>query len=254
MIICIVAFLASILTFFSGFGLGTILLPVFAFFFPVEAAIALTGVVHFFNNMFKLTLVGKNANKKVILLFGIPAVIAAYFGAKLLLNLTDLPVIRTYEFLGENYDITLVNVVIGLLLISFAIIELMPFLNRLKVSRRHLPLGGALSGFFGGLSGHQGALRSAFLIHAGLSKVAFIGTAVVISSFIDLTRLSVYSTQILNAGLKDNLPMVLSATLAAMAGAFYGNRLLKKVTFELIHKIVAFLLILVSIGLGLGIL
>jgi len=57
-IICIAAFLASILTFFSGFGLGTILMPVFAFFFPIEVAIALTGVVHFSNNLFKMALVG----------------------------------------------------------------------------------------------------------------------------------------------------------------------------------------------------
>src|ERR1043165_6089707 len=43
--ISIAAFLISILTFFSGFGLGTILTPVFMIFFPVEIAIALTGVV-----------------------------------------------------------------------------------------------------------------------------------------------------------------------------------------------------------------
>ena len=90
-LICIVAFFASILTFFSGFGLGTILLPVFAFFFPIEVAIALTGIVHFFNNMFKLTLVGKNAKKKVLFYFGIPAVIAAFLGAMLLVNLTGTP-------------------------------------------------------------------------------------------------------------------------------------------------------------------
>ena len=40
-IICLVAFITAILTFFSGFGLGTILMPVFAIFFPVEIAIAL---------------------------------------------------------------------------------------------------------------------------------------------------------------------------------------------------------------------
>ena len=251
-IVCIVAFLSSILTFFSGFGLGTILLPVFAFFFPIEIAIALTGVVHFFNNMFKLTLVGKNAKRNVLLYFGIPAVIAAFIGAKVLVNLTDTPTLGGYEFNGNQYEITLVNVVIAVLLIIFAIIELSPFLNRMNFKKKHLPIGGFLSGFFGGLTGHQGALRSAFLINAGLSKEAFIGTAVVISSFIDITRLSVYSTQILNAGLKENLPMVLAATLAAMTGAFFGNRLLKKITFNLIHKVVAVLLILVSIGLGLG--
>ncbi|MBT8257961.1 MAG: sulfite exporter TauE/SafE family protein [Bacteroidia bacterium] len=253
LIICIVAFLASILTFFSGFGLGTILLPVFAFFFPIEVAIALTGVVHFFNNMFKLTLVGKNAKLKVLLYFGIPAVIAAFLGARLLLSLTDTPTLTSYTMAGRNFEITLVNVVIAILLITFAIIELMPFLNRMNFKKKHLPIGGFLSGFFGGLSGHQGALRSAFLINAGLTKEAFIGTAVVISSFIDFTRLSVYSTQILNAGLKENLPMVLSATIAAMTGAFFGNRLLKKITFDLIHKIVAVLLIIISILLGVGI-
>ncbi|MGB0431657.1 MAG: sulfite exporter TauE/SafE family protein, partial [Bacteroidia bacterium] len=57
-IISIVAFATAILTFFSGFGLGTILTPVFAIFFPIDQAIALTGVVHFANNIFKLFLVG----------------------------------------------------------------------------------------------------------------------------------------------------------------------------------------------------
>ena len=59
-----------------------------------------------------------------------------------------------------------------------------------------LPLGGILSGFFGGLSGHQGALRSAFLIKAGLSKESFIVTGIVVSMFIDFTRLSVYASKI----------------------------------------------------------
>jgi uncharacterized membrane protein YfcA len=66
-IICVAAFGASILTFFSGFGLGTILTPIFMIFFPVEVAIALTGVVHFFNNIFKLLLVGRNADKFVLI-------------------------------------------------------------------------------------------------------------------------------------------------------------------------------------------
>ena len=55
-LISIVAFLVAILTFFSGFGLGTILTPVMMIFFPVDVAIALTGVVHFSNNIFKWSL------------------------------------------------------------------------------------------------------------------------------------------------------------------------------------------------------
>ena len=90
LIISSAAFLVAILTFFSGFGLGTILTPVFMLYFPVEVAIALTGVVHFFNNLFKLFLVGKNANKEVLIRFGIPAVLAAIAGSFLLLRIIPM--------------------------------------------------------------------------------------------------------------------------------------------------------------------
>lgn len=115
-----------------------------------------------------------------------------------------------------------------------------------------MPIGGALSGFFGGLSGNQGALRSAFLIKVGLSKEAFIATTVVISCFVDFTRLTVYATRFTKAGLEENLTLVLSATLSGIAGAYLGNKLLKKVTLKFIQTLVAVMLILVSIGLGAG--
>ena len=252
LLICVVAFLASVLTFFSGFGLGTLLLPVFAFFFPVELAVALTGVVHFFNNIFKLVLVGKNAKKNVLIYFGIPAVIAAFLGAYLLIRISDFEPLFSYEFLNKTFSVSPVNATIAILLIIFAIIELLPFLQRLKFSKRQLPLGGALSGFFGGLSGHQGALRSAFLIHAGLSKEAFIGTAVVISCFVDFTRLSVYASRMVDSGLNEKIGLIISATLAAMAGALLGRRLLTKVTLHFIQKLVAVLLVLIALALGLG--
>ena len=82
-IIGLVAFFAAILTFFSGFGLGTILTPVMMVFFPVDIAVAFTGIVHFSNNIFKLFIVGHKADKKVLLYFGIPAIIAAFVGSYL---------------------------------------------------------------------------------------------------------------------------------------------------------------------------
>ena len=42
-LISFVALAASVLTFFSGFGLGTILTPFMAIFFPVETAVRLSG-------------------------------------------------------------------------------------------------------------------------------------------------------------------------------------------------------------------
>ena len=97
-IVSIVTFAAAILTFFSGFGLGTILTPVMMIFFPTEVAIALTGVVHFSNNIFKFFLVGKNIDKKVLILFGLPSVIASFIGAYLLILIDSDIVIFSYYF------------------------------------------------------------------------------------------------------------------------------------------------------------
>ena len=74
-VVCIAALIASGLTFFSGFGLGTLLLPTFALFFPLPSAIAMTAVVHLLNNLFKLLLIGQHADKDVVIRFGAPAVL-----------------------------------------------------------------------------------------------------------------------------------------------------------------------------------
>jgi len=251
-IICLVAFGASVLTFFSGFGLGTLLTPVFAIFFPVELAIALTGVVHFFNNLFKLFLVGKHANREVVFRFGIPAVIAAFIGSLLLVNISDLPALFTYTFNGNEVSVYPIKFIVSVMLIIFALIDIIPFFGTLAFDKSKLPIGGAMSGFFGGLSGVQGALRSAFLIKAGLSKEAFLGTAVVVSTFVDFTRLGVYANRFSTAGLSSNLTLVVLATLSAITGAYLGNKLLKKVTLRTIQIMVAVLLIVISLALGSG--
>jgi len=252
-IIPLVAFVAAILTFFSGFGLGTILTPVFMIFFPVEIAIALTGIVHFFNNVFKVILVGRKADKDVVLRFGIPAVLAALLGAWIMVSITDLKPLFEYELFGRHNEVYPLKLIIAILLIIFALMDLIPYFSKIHFGKDKLALGGALSGFFGGLSGNQGALRSAFLIKAGLSKEAFIGTAVVVSTFVDLTRLGVYATRFTRSGLTDNLTLVIVAILAAITGAFIGNKLLKKVTLKFIQVTVAVMLIIISILLGGGI-
>lgn len=252
--VIIAAFLASVLTFFSGFGLGTILLPVFAIFFPVDIAIALTGVVHFANNLFKITLVGKKTDWQVLLRFGIPAIIAAFAGAWLLLRITRIPALYEYQLWGRSLEVTPVKLVVAILLLAFSLLEVIPSVKRIQFGREKLPIGGLLSGFFGGLTGMQGAVRSAFLIRSGLTKEAYIATGVVIASLIDITRLSVYATRIKEASLHEHLPLIISAVLAAMAGALLGSRLLKKITLRFIQVVVAVMLFFLSIAIGMGLL
>ena len=92
------ALIASLLTFFSGFGLGTLLMPVFALFFDVEIAIALTGIVHLLNNIFKIALIGKKTNWRIVLKFGIPGFFGALAGAAILLNFSETEPILSFLF------------------------------------------------------------------------------------------------------------------------------------------------------------
>ncbi len=251
-VICLAALIASGLTLFSGFGLGTLLMPVFAIFFPVEVAIALTAIVHFLNNVFKLVLVGNYTDKGVVFRFGIPAVIFAFLGAKSLLLLSGLKPLAVYQLFEKSFEVTPVKVVIALLLVVFSIAELAPALAKISFDRKYLPFGGALSGFFGGLSGNQGALRSPFLLKAGLSQERYIATGVVIACLVDFTRLSVYGSHFSRAGGTENLPLLATATVSAFLGAFIGARFMKKVTMRAIQILVAVMLLGIAVGLGFG--
>lgn len=248
-----VALLASALTLFSGFGLGTLLMPAFALFFPLDLAVAMTAIVHLANNLFKLALMGRHADRSVALRFGVPAVLSAMGGAALLLALSDLPVLARYAIAGREAQVTVVRLVIAGLMLAFAAFEVLPGLGRLAFDRRYLPLGGALSGFFGGLSGHQGALRSAFLVRCGLSKEAFIGTGVVIACLVDVTRLGAYAGRFAMQGVSENWSLLAAATLAAFVGAFVGARLVPKVTYATIQRLVAALLVAIALLLAAGI-
>ena len=253
-IVGVVALLASGLTFYSGFGLGTLLLPAFALFMPVEQAVAATAVVHFLNGLFKLALVGRRADRAILLRFGLPAIAASFLGAWCLILLAELDGALEYRVFGRFWKVEAVKLVVGLLLLGFAAIELAPRLRNRTFGPRWLPLGGILSGFFGGLSGMQGALRSAFLSRAGLAKEAFIATGVAIACLIDFTRLGIYATSLSSEGARLDYGLLAVAVLAAFAGALLGNRYLKKMTMPGIQRLVAALLFLVAIGLIAGIL
>lgn len=253
LLIGIVTLIGAGLTLFSGFGLGTLLLPVFGLFFPIDVAIALTAIVHFSNNLIKLGFYCKNIDWNIILRFGVPSILAAFVGAYLLTTLSDLQPLITYTLFGKVFSITPIKLTISVLLILFSLIELLPKLSEMQIDKKYMPIGGVLSGFFGGLSGNQGALRSVFLIRAGLSKEIFIGTGVVIACLIDITRLSIYSQSIIEHIDQSKIILLIVAVLSAFVGVYFGNKLVKKITIKTLQVFVASLIIVFSVLLGLGI-
>lgn len=261
-LIPLAAMLVAALTLVSGFGLGTLLMPAFALVFPLEIAIAAAGVVHLANNLFKLGLVGRWASRDVVLRFGIPAILAALGGAACMTLIAgDASTLHTYRLGRVTGSITWLKLVIAVLLAAFAGLELWPAYQRVGFSRRALPVGGALSGFFGGISGMQGALRAPFLLRAGLTREQFVGTTNVISTMVDITRLLVYAaglTLFARARYGSLLgdwrapTLVGLACVAGFLGSYMGARFIKKITMRSVRGIVAALLFTIALALGAG--
>jgi uncharacterized membrane protein YfcA len=262
LIIPLVSAVVAALTLVSGFGLGTLLMPAFAIFFPIEIAIAAAGVVHFLNNLFKLALVAKWAHRDVVLRFGIPAIIAAFIGAALMTYMADVSPLYTWQFGRIEAEITWLKLVIAVLLAGFAALELWPTYQQVSFPRKALPIGGALSGFIGGISGMQGALRAPFLLRAGLTRDQFVGTTNVISTIVDVARLTVYAAGFTWLAQKRDyaalgewrtLWLVGAACLAGFLGSYFGAKVVKKVTLRAIRNLVAALLFAVAAALAAGI-
>jgi uncharacterized membrane protein YfcA len=251
-LVVIVALAGAFLSFFSGFGLGTLLLPAFLVLFPPPVAIAATAVVHMLNNLFKLFLVGRFAQRAVIIAFGITSVIGAWLGAQGMSALAESGTLYTWSAAGHTFSVGPMSLVIGLLIIAFALLESWEKFEKFIIPKKWFPVGGLISGFFGGLSGHQGALRSAFLMKSGMSKEAFMGNRVVLACLVDLTRIAVYAGAI-RAGWSEIDPTsLLLATLAAFTGAWFGNKYMKKVELGVIHRIVTVSLLVFGLAMAIG--
>lgn len=256
-LVILAAGFASALTMFSGFGLGTLLLPVFALFLPIELAVAATAVVHGANNVLKAALLGRSADFRLVTRFGLPAIVAAIGGVYVLTLLSNMPGGVSYTVAGRLAVITPVKLAMALLMAGFAVLELHPRFAKLEFDRRYLPLGGALSGFFGGLSGHQGALRSAFLSKVGVSPQAFVGTNAVIGLLVDLVRISAYGALLFGGSLgaiaaSREGALVLAGTLAAFAGVLIAKTVLHKITMLSVQRLTGVMLVLIALLLGTG--
>ncbi|MFM7814144.1 MAG: TSUP family transporter [Flavobacteriales bacterium] len=243
-LIVIAAFIGALLSFFCGFGLGTILLPAFASYYALPLAVSATSAVHLANNGFKLFLVGRHAHWPTVWRFGWWSFVGAMLGALLLVFISDGPSLCSYVFLGHSFQVSVIKFVMGAMMISFAIFEWMQSDQAVIVPHGLLPYGGIISGFFGGLSGHQGALRSAFLMRSGLTKEQFLGTRVVVACLVDIPRLAIYGVAFMQSWNGVDKQWLLAAAGFAFLGAWLGNRWVRKMTFQHIQRIVGVALIL----------
>ncbi|MBL8764963.1 MAG: TSUP family transporter [Phycisphaerae bacterium] len=263
-LIAAVAFGASALTFVSGFGLGTLLLPAFAAFVPLPVAIAATAVVHLANNMLKLDLVWGRGYAPTARRFIPPAIAGSALGALALGVLGAVPPIMVYALGASRHEITPVKLTLAAVIAIFSLMELLPRWRETAFNPALVPLGGFLSGFFGGLAGHQGALRSAFLLRLGLSKEAFVAIGVLASVAVDATRLTFYAlAPVLVAGpsvmqqarsihQEGAWGLVGTGVTASFLGTLLGRRLMKSASFAGIRILVGVMLLFFAFAVAAG--
>lgn len=179
-IIAVVVVIAAFVGTLSGFGSSTILLPVLLLLdVPLAEALLLAGILHWFNDIWKLTLFKKGIKWKLILGFGIPGVLLTYIGARLAFNAPE-------ELLSQ---------ILGAFLIGYALFLIVHHTFKVKPHMGAAVVGGSLSGFFAGIFGLGGAIRGAFLAAYNLPKSVYIATAGAIAFAIDTVRIGTYVTE-----------------------------------------------------------
>ncbi|MFH1711807.1 MAG: sulfite exporter TauE/SafE family protein [Patescibacteria group bacterium] len=214
----------------SGFGSSTVLVPVLLLFFPLPETLLLAGILHWFNDIWKLTLFRKGIKWNLILSFGIPGVIATFIGASLILTAPE-------ELLSR---------ILGGFLITYAFYLLIHHKFKVPTSTPTAIAGGTLSGFFAGIFGLGGAIRSAFLTTYNLPKVVYIATAGAIGLAIDSTRVVTYLAE--GSQLRSTLWFGLILFIpASFIGAKIAQKMVKKIPQKQFRFVIAMFLLVAGV-------
>ena len=152
------------------------MVPVLGFFYPLPITLLFSGIIHWFGNIWKVALFRSGFNLRLLVLFGVVGLVTSYLGA--------------YISLGANEEILLR--VLGAFLAGYALFVAFQSKFKIPAGNAMAIFGGGLSGFFAGMFGIGGAIRSAFLSAFDLPKAVFIATAGAIGLLVDSTRIITY--------------------------------------------------------------
>ncbi|MFH1632023.1 MAG: sulfite exporter TauE/SafE family protein [bacterium] len=232
LLITILTIVASLVGTLTGFGSSTILVPLLLLVFPLPVTLLLAGILHWFNDIWKITLFRKGIKWKLIFSFGIPGVALSYLGASLIFSAPE-------ELLSR---------VLGVFLAAYSIYLFADPKFKISSSIPTAVTGGALSGFFAGIFGLGGAIRSAFLAAFNLPKSVYLATAGAIALVIDTTRVATYFAE----GVRLDY-MLLVGFIIFIPASFYGAKIAQLVVGKIPQKkfrlVIAVFLILAGVKL-----
>ena len=219
LLVAIGSFLAAALTVPAGFGLSTILTPLVLLLMGPHEAVAVVAVVHGAHNAGKFAALRESVDFEAFRMYGVWLVLGAILGAALQNEVPQKPLLA----------------LIGAFLVSLPLLSMSEEWTGYRIPEANDSLGGFGSGFMGGLTGHQGALRAMFLTRRLPDKMAYAATASVLALCVDLSRVPVYLLFRYDE-ISQHAALTLVLVISALIGVRVGKTWLERLKSEWIHR------------------
>src|SRR5438552_2395215 len=210
----------------AGFGVGSVLTPLLGSALGLKLAVAAASIPHVVGTALRLWIVRADLDRRVLVSLGLTSAVGGLGGAALQ-SVAGSPALA---------------VVFAALLLFAGIGGITGYSERIRFGRRGAWVGGALSGFLGGLVGNQGGIRSAAMLGFDVPRQAFVATATAVALCVDGARLPVYlATQ--GREIAAIWPLLAAATAGVVLGTLAGTRVLGRIPDRAFRRIVAGLLL-----------
>ena len=212
-----------------GFGIGSLLTPTLALQVGTRTAVAAVSLPHVIGTALRFWLVRSDVDRSVLWRFGLTSAAGGLAGA----------------LLSAAASGRALATVFGALLVFAGATQITGHAQRWRFKGGVAWIAGAASGFFGGLVGNQGGIRSAALLGFDVSKQRFVATATAIALVVDAARVPIYIAT-------EREPVIAIWRLVAVAiigvvvGTLVGERLLSRVPERQFRRIVGAIILLLG--------
>jgi uncharacterized protein len=229
-LVAVVAMAAGAIASVSGFGIGSLLTPVFALQLGTRLAVGAVSVPHVIATAFRFWLLRKHVDRRLLWSFGVMSAVGGLLGAVLQL------LVKT----------TALTMLFGGLLMFTGLMGLSGASERLRFHGWVAWLAGILSGMLGGLVGNQGGIRSAAMLGFDVPRQAFVATATAVGLIVDGARMPVYFFS-MGHELVSLWPSLMVAVGGCLLGTVAGERLLRRIPEPIYRRLIGALILALGV-------